>query len=177
MKAELLSYRPLSGEYEEHFFDAVGECQSVLFETKELKTWLGIFGNGGEANFSTAQLFSNSPNALVVAEGAGYVVNVNSSELIYKTRDNLLSGVIGIPVKDLFIACSFTSLFALSQEGIVWESKRISWDGIKLESASEDEVLGRVWIAPEGKWIPFQLVLDEWQIKGEASRYFHLFDR
>ena len=160
MKAQLLKSPPISGTYDERWYDAVGNCRWVLFEDENYEDWVGVFGQGDWTRFSTALVFSASMSALVVSCGKGYVVDVNSGELYYHTECDSLVGAIGVPNRDLIIGCDFRYLYALTSKGQIW-SECIAFDGIQLEQATPDGLLGRAWQI-EG-WHRFSLKFDGWK--------------
>jgi hypothetical protein len=165
MKATLLRRRPISGKYYERWYDARGNCASVLFEDNEYQDWLGVFGKGDLVRFSTSILFSIGSAAFVVAGGQGYVVDVNSGELRYRTICDRLVGAIATPNRDLVIACDYTSLYALTSTEQIWRSERVAFDGIRLEHATPGHLSGSVCF-PDG-WHAFTLHYADWRFECE----------
>jgi hypothetical protein len=88
------------------------------------------------------------------------VVDVNSRRLLHKTGNDWLISAIAIPGRDLFVACTYTNLFAYSALGLVWSSHRVSFDGIEFVEASRSEVRGKVWDL--SSWVDFTLAIDTW---------------
>lgn len=63
-EAILLENRPISGAYPEQWFDARGECTSILFEDDNYEKWLGVFGNAQITQYCAAFLFPGTSNVL-----------------------------------------------------------------------------------------------------------------
>ena len=144
-EAILLKNRPISGTYPEQWFDAQGQCTSILFEDDKYEKWLGIFGNSEFTQYSAVILFPVTSSVLIVAKGQGYVVDVNTKELRYKTNCDYIVNAIQVPSQDLIIACDFTDLYAFSSKKELWRSDRIASDGIELATAANRDVYGKAW--------------------------------
>jgi len=167
MKATLLRSRPISGKYHERWYDARGNCASVLFEDNEYQEWVGVFGKGGLVGFSVSIPFSTGSAAVVVAGGQGYVVDVNSGELKYRTTCDCLVGASAIPNRDLVIACDHTNLYALTSTEQIWQSERVALDGIRFEHATREQISGSVCF-PDG-WHAFTLHYADWRFECEKQ--------
>jgi hypothetical protein len=162
VKATLLD-QPQPNKFPEVHFDVSGLGTWVHFEDDEYEDWLGVFGRGDivrERNFVVS--FYTGGCALVSAWGRGYVVNVNTRTMVYRTSCDMLVGAVAIPGRDLVIACDWTNLYAYSCTAEVWGSKRIASDGIEFVDASSDTLTGRAYIWSE--WQPFTLRFDSWQM-------------
>ena len=170
MKAKLLSKRPMSGKYKEHWFDAVNDCISVLFEDGEYQDWLGVFGCSDIVQNSVVVPFSVGTAIHVVAGGKGYVVDVNTRSLSYHTPCDWLVDAIAVPGRDLVIGCDYTRLYALSSSEQLWQSDRIALDGIQFLTSAQDHLVGQGWQGIT-EWSPFTLHFDEWRIEGPPCSY------
>jgi hypothetical protein len=163
MKTELLSLRPASGKHEEHWFDAVDDCVSVLFEDDQHERWLGVFGSSGVAPSDLALAFEVGVAALVLASGQGYVVDVNTRSLLYRTNCDYLLDAVAVPRRDLVIACDCNRLCALSSAAELWESEDIAMEGFDLGAPAEDHLVGHAWDRQE--WRRFKLTYDGWVVE------------
>ncbi len=158
MNATMLKSRPLSGEFEEIYFDFKDEFICVKFEDHEYLEYCGIFG-GGFGSYSNLMLLEEI--ALIVSFGQGYIFNINNKKVIHKTEKNQLACISLYEPKDYFIACSQIEIFVFSPEGLAWSSKRVSSDGIEIEKIINGVVYGKVYDFT--KWVGFKLDLNTFE--------------
>jgi hypothetical protein len=143
MNVKVLSKPVLSGSNEEVYFEASGDCTWVLFEDEETD-WAGVFGRGLRNENSVAS-FNSGKYAFVVAGGQGYVIDVASRKLLYRTESDDLTGVLGAPSADLCIATLCPNrIHAYSSNGLVWASSRLGRGGLMLDSWDDKCVQGKV---------------------------------
>lgn len=168
MDISIYEQPPDSGTIEERWFDAVGDCTWVRFALDDGSEWAGVFGSGYNPPARKAVLFDDARTALVIAGGLGYVVDAVSGELLHKTEADGLRDAITIPGRDFVIACDPLRLFCVSTLGVTWQSERIALDGIRLHSATNEEVSGE--IADVDGWHAFKLYFDDWRFEGAIYR-------
>jgi hypothetical protein len=166
VKATLLD-SPMPDKYPEVHFDVAGLGLWVHFEDDEYEDWTGVFGPGDIAGDDFAIAFSNGSCALISSKGKGYVVDVNTRQLTYRTDCRMLFDAIAIPDRELIIACDYTSLYAYSCSSEVWHSLRIASDEIEFINATPDALSGRAFIW--GDWQTFRLDLDSWQMMPDLN--------
>jgi hypothetical protein len=142
---ELLRFIPLSGDFRERTYDAIGTCTWVLFSPPADEQWVGVFGNGGVVHHSDAALSTAGGLAFVVAGGQGYAVKFPSGDLLFKTECCWLTGVLALPGTPYVLACDFTGLHSFNAAGEVWTSGRVALDGIRLLSANDREASVAAW--------------------------------
>ena len=158
-EAHLLSLPPVSGSIDEVRFDAAGTCNWVRFVDDEYQEWCGVFGRGFTKDVNA--VVNRYGHCFVLSSGQGYLVDVHSRALLHKTEYGWLVSVISIPETDIFLACDYTHLIVYSPAGIVWESERISVDGITFVEVSESTVKGQVWNMED--WVDFVLDIKGWK--------------
>jgi hypothetical protein len=163
MQAQVLSAPPVSGSIPERGYDATGSCVWVRFEDAKGGEWTGVFGASGLTGSASVTLFEDGRSALVIARGQGYIVDTESGELRHKTECDYLVDVLAIPARGLVVACDFTMLLAYSPGGLVWRSARVAVDGIRLESATPEELRGSIWDGND--WQPFRLAIGTWSFR------------
>ncbi len=163
-EAHLLSSPPVSGSIDEVRFDAVGNCLWVKFADDEYQEWCGVFGPGFDT-FSKAVVTDQSGHCFIISSGQGYIVDVHTRGLLHKTENDALVFVIVIPGRELFIACSSIRLIAYSPAGVIWQSRRVSVDGIKFLEVNESTLTGQVWNMED--WVDFVLDIDGWKYHSE----------
>jgi hypothetical protein len=49
------------------------------------------------------------------------------------------------------------ALARFSLEGLVWHTRRISWDGFDKLAVDQEKVTGLAWSPTDGRWYPFQV--------------------
>jgi hypothetical protein len=163
IKAEVLTKPPISGSVDEVHFSAVGDCTWVRFTDAVDTQWCGVFGPGCAGR--RAAVVNPTGSAFVVSWGQGYLIDVNTRELLHKTDCEWLISAIAVPGRDVIVACTFTELVAYSPLGRVWNSARVSIDGIELAEASRATVKGRVWNLE--RWVDFNLDIESWTYRSE----------
>ena len=163
-EVQILSSPPISGTIDEFRFEAIGNCTWVKFIDDTYEEWCGIFGHGFYVNSNDA-IVNDNGQAFIISGGQGYIVDVNSRNPLYKTDNDYLTSVVYIPESEFFISCSFTNLFAYSPQGLMWESDRISVDGIKFLEFDNKMVKGQVWNTQD--WVDFTLVVNGWKYQSK----------
>jgi hypothetical protein len=154
-----LEKHPISGTYSEQWYEAKGDCTFVLFENLEYEEWLGVFGNGGITKYSSAIPFPSTTSALVIAQGKGYVVDIQTKQLRYKTKCDYIVNAVQVPARNIIVACDFTKVHAFSNEKQIWQSDDIASDGVELGDMSDACLHGKAW--RYSQWQPFTLRIDD----------------
>ena len=173
MEATLADNIPVSGEYEEVCFECGNDNAWVKFQDSEYEEWYGVFGRGLSAHSKVILVGENSL-CFVNAGGQGYWVDINSKKLISKTKDDYLENTIAVPRHELVICSDFTNILFYTPEGLVWDSGRVSMDGISFEEITENYVKGKINdLTDEGS--PYVLQINErkytcdWKVPGELA--------
>lgn len=154
---------PASGELEEYRFNAFGDCLFIKFEPEDGLPWIGIFGKGeGVHNAVACSEFV----AVAIAGGKAYYVRLDTKSLVYTTDAAMFCDVIATDDSETFVAINHTSIHLLSTAGHVWQSSRISWDGMRNASAQGAKVAGEAWSPLDNTWMPFAVDLKSRQVRG-----------
>jgi len=83
MPAQILTTIPESGKYQEFSFgEKFNSVCHILFNTNDNEEWLGHFAKKHEGGFSGVVTNTANNLALVVAGGQGYLINIESKELL-----------------------------------------------------------------------------------------------
>lgn len=120
-------------------------------------TWIGNFQRGLS---SLDHVFShpNEKHAVIVAGGTAYVVDPDSRNLI-ESFGGQIDAIIPVPELRYVLIRNGVSFEAMGPTGIVWKSRRISWDGMRNISLLGSTVHGEAY-RPEGvevMWDAFEL--------------------
>jgi hypothetical protein len=165
--SHILRVRPESGFYEEHKFGVTGSYLSgtlwILFTPKDIDDWVAIFGRSGVVEFDIVLEASDASFAYVTAGGDPYIIDHHSKQLLYKPTQ-YVTGAASIPNHPGIIAHNFTDLFVFGRHGLLWESGRVSRDGIVISSLSDQLITGWVETYSEGQE-EFTLSVGDWQYK------------
>ena len=132
------------------------------------KQWVGKFCFGvGEL---TALVEMPSKTQLcVISKGEGYIVDID--------QPNTVTLVKCVPVKrvhvelmpHLIVFSDFTRFCAYSENGLLWQSEDVSWDGISEVMVGEEVISGKGWSAPKEAWIPFRVRTSDGRVTGGAA--------
>ena len=167
MSAQLLSEPTQSGEYEEHRFNAKGDCSWVLFQPPSAADWVGVFG---KAKWGRSALAVNwaAERAFVIAGGQGYLIDTTTRALPYQTSRDRLQDVVYVEARLQFAVADESYLHVFDHDRPLWSSARISWDGIRGLSARGSVVTGEAWTpsAAGDAWSPFALDLESKTVTG-----------
>ena len=128
----------------------------VEFKT-EGSTWVANFQPGlGGLNF--AQVHPNGRDAVVVASGDLWVVNP-----VQRSAERLLPALnAALEVRDpdgWVFSRQGLALARFGPEGLVWHTRRLSWDGFDQLSIVHGQVTGLAWSPMDDHWYPFQVDL------------------
>jgi hypothetical protein len=160
MRAEVLNSPPLSGMFPEVQFHASGFCTWVKFESGNAD-WVGTFGKGTYTHVNAACVFDADAHAFIIAGGQGYGIDLVGRSLLYRSRDELLTGAIAAPHSRFVVVSNETNLMVYDAIGEIWKSARIALDGIKFIDATRTSVHGFVML---GEWRAFVFNFDTRQV-------------
>jgi hypothetical protein len=119
--------------------------------------WVGNFEPGIEG-LEFAGVHPNGVDAVVIAAGDLWVVNGQA-----RTAQRLLSALNALlevqnPMGWIFSRQGI-ALARFSLEGLVWHTRRISWDGFDGLAVEKEKVTGLAWSPGDDRWSPFQVDL------------------
>jgi len=97
--------------------------------------------------------------AFVVSAGQGYLVDVDARQVIHKSKTEQLNNAFFVPRSNKVVACDWTNIFVFTREGLVWDSGRVSYDGINFAEVSDELVRGTVNNLSD-EWPEFVLQFD-----------------
>ena len=170
MQIELLRAKPTSGSITELPFDASAQKNTWVGFDDGDGAWVGIFGNGGAAVFSSAVGFPDDAGrtALIVAGGQGYVVDTMNRVLVRKTKWSYSYSSVAVPGRDFIIVANSTNIWAVFRdrdvhafsengEGGKKDQRRIALDGIIVDEPSSKSLTGKLWM--HDGWHDFDLGL------------------
>lgn len=128
----------------------------VEFKT-QAEIWVGNFKPGlGGINFSSVH--PNGRDAVVIAGGDLWVVNpeTKTGQLLLPAIDAALE----VQEPDGWIfSRQGLALARFGSQGIIWHTRRLSWDGFDQLSIVQGEVKGLAWSPLDDQWHPFRVDL------------------
>ena len=152
----LPGYGPLPTAFPAEWGRLGREGNVVKFET-QLGTWVGNF-KPGLGGVTRAGVNPNGRQAVVIAAGDLWVVNPDTrdGEFLLPAIDAALE--VREPDGWIFSRQGL-ALAQFGPEGIIWHTRRLSWDGFNQLSIGHGEVKGLAWSPLDDKWYPFRVDL------------------
>jgi hypothetical protein len=108
------------------------------------RKWIGVFKFGYSAPPVVSRVVSSpDPNRVcVLSEGAAYLVRADEPEAWERIPATPVLDVRCVLEQGLLILADFTHMAALDRNGLVWQSPRVCWDGLKIVSITSETIEG-----------------------------------
>ena len=137
---------------------------------KGASPWLGVFAFGMLSPKGINGLFScPDPSKLcVIAKGAGYIVDVSNPSICEEMKAEPIFGAWSHREANILVVFDYLRLAAYNADGFAWLTKRLSWDGIQVDTISKTHLSGRGWSSPKGRYVPFVVDLARGRHEGGA---------
>ncbi|MFL5742598.1 MAG: hypothetical protein ACJ75B_20410 [Flavisolibacter sp.] len=145
----------------------------VRFYKSDGSEWVANFKPGWTA-FSLAVDYPDINRIVVIAKGQGYIMTPDQE---------LPIATFGVDIKDAIktagnriVLVDDIYMRLLEDNGTVWQSERISWDGIK-DVKVQDNILSGLSYDPMdsiNEWIPFSIDLDTKETTGGSYRRYSI---
>ena len=103
-------------------------------------------------------------DVMVIAGGQAYVIDVATRALI-RTFGGQITDVLYVPARERTIFGNGLWFECVGAEGLLWRTRRISWDGMKEVSLDGERLHGNAY-APDDTWSPFDVDLDTGEVTG-----------
>lgn len=128
----------------------------VEFESQR-GPWVANFQRG-LAGLDLVSPHPNGHNVVVIASGDLWVVDqeTQSAALLQRTVDRLLE--VREP-SGWILSLQGLALARLGPKGILWRTRRLSWDGFDRLAIEGGEVTGLAWAPTNNQWHPFRVNL------------------
>ncbi len=128
--------------------------------------WIGNFQRGLAA-FDEVLEHPDGSSVIVVAGGECYVVDVDNRKL-KENFGGTFETVVRVPDKNVLIFGTSTDFEALGESGRLWQSQRVSLDGIRSLRLEGNTLSGEAW-CPGDTWSPFVLDINSGHHTGGAD--------
>lgn len=137
----------------------------VSFMPANAIPWIGNF-QLGLSSFNGVFRHPNGDHFIIVAGGSAYVVDPSSKQFI-NSFGGQIESVHELPKLRSVLFGNGIWFELHNQDGPVWRSKRISWDGMKDIFVTEKYVSGKAWCFDD-TWHEFQVLLSSGTVIGGA---------
>ena len=103
---------------------------------------------------------------LAVAGGYAYLVDTLQPERCLHLPLRPVTQVLAAPDEGLLLLAGFHHVAAVSREGLLWQSGRLSWEGVQLGEVSQGKLHGTGWNMKTDRDVPFTLDLRTGEHRG-----------
>lgn len=150
----LPAYGPMAKSFPASGFGAHSQGFVVEFKSDKFGSWIGNF-QLGPTTFSAAYDHPDAKRIVVVAGGNVYVVDPET-QMAEESGGMVLSAT-RLKEKNALLFEDCTNISLISAHGS-WQTKRLSWDGIRNLTISGEFVSGEAWRYDE-TWHEFSVSL------------------
>jgi hypothetical protein len=146
--------------FPEKFEEGEADYFRLVVRPEGASEWTGVFYAGYEPGNVVSGVFATAdPEQLcVLSRGRAYLVKV-SHPREFRVVQECLPVVWAARFEDLLLLADFTHVVAVGREGLVWESSRLTWDGLTDLELQGAMLKGKGWDAIQDKEHPFELDL------------------
>lgn len=127
--------------------------------------WVGNFAKGWISGLNAIHCELGAKAIVVVAGGAGYIIDVNERRLVRDLFGNIQDILFVAEFGAIIVSNGFW-LEAFNAHQIIWKSRRFSWDGIRHIACSGVIVTGEAFDPMSDKWFPFRVDLSSGEVEG-----------
>ena len=96
---------------------------------------------------------------LAVAGGYAYLVHTAVPDTAEFLPLRPVCAVLTVPAEQLLLLAGFHTVLALGEEGILWQTARLSWEGIALGEVRDGTLHGTGWDMFSDRDLPFHVDL------------------
>jgi hypothetical protein len=104
----------------------------------------------------------------VVVGGYAYVVNVTDPTIWFQVEQRPVVDLRAVAKAELLLFTGFTSATAVGKTGIVWQSERLSWEGVRITTVESGKLHGFGWDVMSDQEVPFEVDLKTGKHTGGA---------
>lgn len=132
--------------------------------------WFGFFASGFDSpHVMNAVCSCPDPESVcVIAGGYAYVVKVTNPAQWMRVEQRPVVELRTNTEQHLILFQGFTSITAVGRHGIVWNTERLSWEGLRITEVRGHLLHGFGWDAPSNKEVAFELDLRNGRHAGGA---------
>ena len=173
-EVEILSERPSTSASEYSFLgeDDVGTGELIVrVVPRKGETWIGKFSPGYKSPKAITGVFAcpNENQLCVVSSGQGFILEANNPKSCQGVQAYPVTDARLLAAEELLILSDFTRVVCYGENGVVWKTPDISWDGIELSAVESGKMRGFAWDAPKSKTVEFSISLRTGSFEGGSS--------
>jgi hypothetical protein len=142
----------------------------VRIQSVRSKVWRGTFAFGRFPKAVTGIFSTPNPRRVcIVAQGAGYFVNVDDPSDWECVQGFPITDVRLVAHQRMIVFADFCALTAYGSSGKAWSTRRIAWDGLRITSVDSASIRGECEEVPGEGLIEFTVDLTNGQHDGGAK--------
>ena len=138
-------------------WDYLGREGTVVEFKTETGTWVANF-RPGFGGLQFACLLPNRVNAIVIAKGDLWIIDLSTRTAVRK-----LPAIDGMweaqNPEGWVVSRQGIALARFGPHGLMWHTRRLSWDGFDQVEIDQGELRGLAWSPLDDKWYPFNVEL------------------
>jgi hypothetical protein len=172
-EAEVLPARPLILPARQYVYPAQVEevergALEVMIRPLDASPFLATCALGFSAPEAPSGVWSCPDPAWICAVAGGYAYLLDTGDparweqVVYRP----VTDVTPIPEQDLLLFSSFHSLLAWGREGKLWQTARLSWEGVRITAIRGETLLGLGWDMNTDRELPFEVNLKTGEHRG-----------
>jgi len=169
----LPSYGPMAISFPASFAHTGREGYVVEFLPDTSEAWVGNFAPG-LGGYSGVHLHPNGLGIVVFASGSGYVIAMRKRQLTEELPGAIADVWELTDPRGLVCDRQGLAFFFFGLEGLIWHTRRLSWDGFKDITLAGKRIRGLA-NALRDVWVPFEVDLVTGSTNGGAV--MHEIDR
>jgi hypothetical protein len=161
----LLPYGPMPLQFSSTGQGMHREGLVVKFVPGEEEEWVGNF-QPGLSSFHSVLAHPDHKHVVVVAGGEAYVVDPTARKLV-TTFGVSIETAIDVPLLKAILFSNGLWFELLGEGGLMWKTRRLSWDGMRNVEVRDLQVRGEGWRFDD-TWHEFALDLSNGKVTGGA---------
>ena len=96
---------------------------------------------------------------LILSGGYAYLVDTLQPKMCEHLPLRPATAVLPVRKEGVILLSGHSTVLAVDANGLRWQSERLSWEGVHLESVKDGKLNGIGWNMPENRDVPFQIDL------------------
>jgi hypothetical protein len=101
-----------------------------------------------------------------VAGGYGYMIDTREPARFEQVEYRPVTAVRPVPEQGLLIFSGFNALSAWGHDGKIWQTQRLSWEGLRITSVRGDTLIGYGWEMKTDRELEFEVDLKTGKHRG-----------
>jgi hypothetical protein len=143
-------------------------AQMIEVLPAEGNAWIGRFERGPEG---ISGLFGTPcPDTLVVViEGQGYWIPTRQPASYEIVPAVPIKKVLRVPEREILLFVDFARISAYGPTGLLWRTRNVSWDGVRITDVSSESIRGFGWDSPGDRDVEFVVDVTTGETSGGSS--------